>query len=114
VFNPEKVIDRLDYLSRRDKGMIVGVAAEDVIAGLAGVFVNPGGTVAECGTTCGSGSCTNTCDSSCGDTCRSSCDSTCGSASCGKTSNLPDFGEVVQPWESEFGGRGFYRPRLRR
>jgi hypothetical protein len=114
VFKPEAVIARLDYLDRREKGMIVGIAPEDVIAGLAGLFVNPGGTVAECGGTCGSGSCTNTCDSSCGDTCRSSCDSTCGSASCGKTSSR-DLGEVVsQPWETAFGGgRAFFRPMRR-
>jgi hypothetical protein len=113
VFKPDAVIGRLDYLNRREKGMIVGIAPEDVIAGLAGLFVNPGGTVAECGSTCGSGSCTNTCDSSCGDTCRSSCDSTCGSASCGKTSNR-EWGDVVLPEQTGFGvGRVIFRPMRR-
>jgi hypothetical protein len=96
VFDPERAISEVPYLDRREKGMIVALDPEAVIAGLAGLFVNPGGTVSECGTTCGSGSCTATCDSSCGDTCASSCDSTCGSASCGKTSaRIEDWEEVV-------------------
>lgn len=96
VFDPESALGSADYLDRREKGMIISLAPEDVVAGLAGLYVNPGGTVAECGTTCGSGSCTVTCDSSCGDTCASSCDATCASASCGKTSSrLGDWDEIV-------------------
>jgi len=114
VFSPDKVLDKIDYLDRREKGMIVGLAPEDVVAGIAGLFVNPGGTVAECGTTCGSGSCTVTCDSSCGDTCASSCDSTCSRASCGVTSKFEGGDIVTLPERSSFGGRVFFRAMRRR
>jgi hypothetical protein len=96
VFDPEKALATADYLDRREKGMIISLEPTDVVAGLVGLYVNPGGTVSECGSTCGSGSCTVTCDSSCGDTCASSCDSTCSKASCGKTtSRIEDWEEIV-------------------
>jgi hypothetical protein len=109
VFKPEEVLGKLDFLDRREKGMILTIAAEDVIAGLAGLFVNPGGGVAACGDTCGSGSCTNTCDSSCGHTCGQSCDDTC-HGSCGNTTQRP--GDLVsRDGRTAFGGgRWFFRP----
>jgi hypothetical protein len=103
VFDPESALGNAGYLDRREKGMIISLEPEDVIAGLAGLYVNPGGPVAECGTTCGSGSCTVTCDSSCGDTCASSCDSTCSKASCGKTSSR------IEDWEEIVGQPGSLR-----
>jgi hypothetical protein len=111
VFKPEEVLGKLDFLDRREKGMILALAPEDVIAGLAGLIVNPGGGVAECTVSCNN-SCTNTCDSSCGDTCHSSCQDTCGSGSCGKTSNLGFVGEgVINEARTAFGGgRWFFRP----
>jgi hypothetical protein len=78
VFKPEEVLGTLDFLGRREKGMILTIAAEDVIAGLAGLVVNPGGGVGEC-----DNSCYETCkctDSTCGgctDTCNVTCDATC-------------------------------------
>src|SRR5438128_1578859 len=67
VFKPEEVVGKLDFLDRREKGMILALAPEDVIAGLAGLAVNPAGGVAECGNTCletcaSSCACTNTCE----------------------------------------------------
>jgi hypothetical protein len=114
VFEPEKALGQASYLDRREKAMIISLTPEAVIAGLAGLFVNPGGTIAECGTTCGSGSCTNTCDSSCGDTCASSCDSTCASASCGKTSSrVDDWEEVVSRGRIPQVNPGVFRPTQR-
>src|SRR5205814_1749027 len=58
VFDPERALADVPYLERREKGMLVALEPEAVLAGLIGLFVNPAGTVAECGVTCGGGSCT--------------------------------------------------------
>ena len=115
VFNPEATLAGVEYLDRREKGKIVEIAPEDVIAGLAGVFVNPGGDIAECDLTCGAGSCGDTCASSCIHTCDESCNHTCGEASCGHTSKFPGREEIVsQPWRTFYGGgRTFFRATRR-
>jgi hypothetical protein len=110
VFNPEEVLGKLDFLPRREKGMIVSLAPEDVIAGLAGLLVNSDLTVADCGDSCGN-SCTQTCDASCGSTCGSSCQKTCGSQSCGDTVKHTSPEGVVDPFRTGFGGgRWLFRP----
>lgn len=89
VFEPEKVLSRLTYLDRPEKGAIVALRPEDVIAGLAGLIVGPGGVAAvctyschdSCDDTCGAGSCLGTCLST-------SCDHTCGARSCDVTVSL--------------------------
>jgi hypothetical protein len=109
VFNPEEVLGQLDFLPRREKGMIVSLAPEDVIAGLAGLLVNPDLTVADCGSSCAN-SCGYTCGASCGDTCGSSCEFTCNGNSCTHTvSRWSPMG--TEPVRTGFGGgRGFFRP----
>jgi hypothetical protein len=118
VFNPDSVINKLDFLDRREKGQIVSMKPEDLVAGLIGVVTTPGGNVAECGSSCG-GSCNGTCDGSCGGTCASSCDATCGGGSCGVTSNRPgvDIFELVSHPEDfrtqfkSFANRSLFRSR---
>jgi hypothetical protein len=108
IFEPEATLERLDYLSRRDKAMILGIEPTDVIAGLMGLIANPLGPVAECTNSCGN-SCLDTCGGSCGSTCDSSCKSTCGADSCGHTTKI-DFGEAFsRPGWAQFGGRQFFR-----
>jgi len=107
VFEPEKVLDSLDYLSKKERGSIVGKDVDELFAHLVDVQY--------CGNTCSS-SCGNTCNKSCGyttnrhlkevseegvayfsrfnetlegcgNTCSSSCGNTC-NKSCGYTTNL--------------------------
>src|SRR5829696_6439689 len=61
VFEPEKALAELTYLDRREKGAIVSLRPEDVIAGLAGLIVSPGGAAAVCDY-----SCHDSCDDTCG------------------------------------------------
>jgi hypothetical protein len=113
VFNPEEVLGKLDFLPRREKGMILSLTPEDVIAGLAGLLVNPDLTPAFCGDSCNE-SCTSTCGGSCGSTCGSSCGGTCGAASCGDTTKFvdpPHRGMETGPVRTAYGGgRWFFRP----
>jgi hypothetical protein len=111
VFEPEKALAGVDFLGRREKGAIVAIRPEDVIAGLAGLITGPGGAAAVCGhscedscdSTCGSGSCFGTCMSS-------SCDHTCGSRSCDITVEIMSRLDLVsQPMRN----RGFFRPMRR-
>ena len=109
VFEPEKVLDKVDFLDRNEKGALIAVDPGEIVAKLVGV-------TQWCGNTCTS-SCDNTCGQSCGfttnlqaratakqatfysrlegniawcgNTCTSSCDNTCG-GSCGFTTNLVD------------------------
>jgi hypothetical protein len=86
VFEPEKTLSKLSYLGRHEKGAIVAISPEDVIAGLTGLITGPHGEAAicdfscepSCDDTCGAGSCFGTCMShSCGHTCGArSCDIT--------------------------------------
>jgi hypothetical protein len=111
VFEPEKALAGLEFLGRREKGAIVSLRPEDVIAGLAGLIVSGGGVAAVCGHSC-EDSCDNTCGAgSCFGTCMStSCDHTCGARSCDITVELTSrFEDLVQPIRR----RGFFRPMRR-
>jgi hypothetical protein len=107
VFEPEKALARLTYLDRREKGAIVSLRPEDVIAGLAGLIVGPGGAAAvctyschdSCDDTCGAGSCLGTCLSS-------TCGFTCGARSCDITVELTARLEEV---ERPIRRRGVFR-----
>jgi hypothetical protein len=110
VFSPEKVLGELDFLDRRERGAIVAIRPEDVIAGLAGLLKNPTSGVAVCGYSC-SDSCDITCgEGSCFGTCYSSCDHTCGARSCDITAQIFLPAEVSQPLA---GLRGNFRSRRR-
>lgn len=89
VFEPEKVLTKIDYADRYVKGSIVAIRPEDVIAGLAGLGISGTGEVAVCGISC-EPSCGDTCgEGSCFGTCLSgSCDRTCGAGSCDITSQI--------------------------
>jgi hypothetical protein len=104
VFAPEKTLAKLDYLDRREKGMIVSINPEDVIAGLAGLLMNPAGDVSVCGISCDP-SCDSTCgEGSCFGTCISgSCSQTCGSSSCDITTQIASFGGDVERFGARFG-----------
>lgn len=110
VFEPEKALASVNFISRRAKGKLISAHAGELLARLVGLQA--------CGNTCTS-SCDNTCGQSCGfttnftereqlaeigyfsrikedvmecgNTCTSSCDNTCGQ-SCGFTTNFSDFG----------------------
>lgn len=111
VFEPEKVIGKLTYLDRREKGAIVSLRPEDVIAGLAGLIVGPGGVAAVCTYSCND-SCDDTCgEGSCFGTCLgSSCDHTCGARSCDITVEFTQFFREEGP---AFRRRAFFRPVTR-
>lgn len=112
VFEPEKALAELTYLDRREKGAIVSLRPEDVIAGLAGLIVGPGGAAAVCDYSCHD-SCDDTCgEGSCFGTCMStSCGHTCGARSCDITV------EFTARYRDEGPGpgrrRGFFRPMSR-
>lgn len=116
VFDTEKAIASLDYLNRRQKASMLSLRPEDVMAGLVGSIINPGGSVEFCGSSC-SDSCTNTCGAgSCDGTCASSCTNTCGSISCGDTTSIVNdrFAQVAQFERfNELHGGAFFR-RFRR
>ena len=104
VFAPERALDKLEYLGRRQKGRLVAIRPEDIISGMVGVggFGGFGGgdlgicdysCASSCDSTCGSGSCFGTCFSSCG--------GTCGAKSCDITVELTSRLDLVsQPWEA--------------
>jgi hypothetical protein len=94
VFKPEAILGKLEFLGRREKGMILTIAAEDVIAGLAGLAVNLGGGVAECGNTCMWTDCTDTCN-----------------VTCQVTNRFESPGDVTNQAGAAFeGGRRFFQP----
>lgn len=103
VFEPERALDELGYLDRRQKGSIISIRPEQVIAGIVGAGgLRGGGEVGICGHTC-EDSCDSTCGSgSCFGTCLSgTCDFTCGARSCDITVELTGRFEAVSlPWES--------------
>lgn len=111
VFEPERALSRLNYLGRHEKGAIVAISPEDVIAGLTGLIVGPRGEAAvcdfscepSCDDTCGAGSCFGTCMSH-------SCGHTCGARSCDITVEIARFLEEAPV---SMRRRRFYRPMRR-
>ncbi len=85
VFEPESLFGKLNFLDRKDKGIVLGTNPRDLIGAILGsnVINVP---VAACGTTCES-SCKETCGKeSCYGTCgKDSCQGTCGAKSCQTT-----------------------------
>lgn len=88
VYDTEKTITRLDYLSRREKAAILMVDPDRLVGSLIGKD-KPGGSVEVCGVSCAGScgatcvaSCVGSCGGSCGGSCESSCGATCG-GSCG-------------------------------
>jgi|SRR5689334_1623428 hypothetical protein len=112
VFEPEKALAELTYLDRREKGAIVSLRPEDVIAGLAGLIVGPGGAAAVCDYSCHD-SCDDTCgEGSCFGTCMStSCGHTCGARSCDITVEFT--GRAFEEGPLLRRRRGFFRPMTR-
>lgn len=103
VWDTERAVEEVDYLSPAQKESILAVQPEDLVVGLAS---NPGKAAlvsreafeefdlsavcgASCGASCGgscAASCAGSCGGSCGGSCESSCAGTCGGscgASCG-------------------------------
>ena len=95
IWNTEKALDSLDYLTRQEKASILAINPENLVVGLAtGTLIDPG-IVATCGATCG-GSCGGSCGVSCSSTCAASC-----TASCSATGGMPsEWNEVINPAES--------------
>src|SRR5262249_10933980 len=109
VFEPEKALAELTYLDRREKGAIVSLRPEDVIAGLAGLIVSPGGAAAVCTYSCND-SCDDTCgEGSCFGTCIGrSCDHMCGARSCDIAVEFT--GRYFDEGPRLSRRRGFFRP----
>lgn len=85
VFDPERILPRVDFLPRKLKAALLAKDPISVIDDL----VSAGGPE-ECGTTCGPASCEETCGTkSCGETCLSSCNSPTCANSCGGTDLAP-------------------------
>jgi hypothetical protein len=94
VWDTEKTIAQIDYLTRQEKANILSLKPENVIVGLvgAGRGVTP---IEVCGVSCGgscggtcAASCAGSCGASCGGSCENSCAGTCGGscgASCGNS-----------------------------
>jgi len=80
IWNTEKALDSLDYLTRQEKAFILAINPEDLVVGLAtGALIDRGivATYDSCGPNCGGSSCGMTC----GDTCEGSCRATCNTSS---------------------------------
>lgn len=93
VYDTEKTITRIDYLTRREKAAILMIDPDRLVAGLIGK-VNPGGSVEVCGVSCAGScgatcmaSCVGSCGGSCGGSCESSCGATCGASCAGSCGN---------------------------
>ncbi len=88
VWNTEKTITAIDYLTRQEKASILAIDPESVVVGLvAGARSRL--TIEACGVSCGgscggtcAASCVGSCAASCGGSCENSCGGTCG-GSCG-------------------------------
>ncbi len=100
VFDPEKTLAKVPFLSRQAKARLLAIRPENVIQ----LIIGKGST---CGDpTCGSGSCGTTCGAlSCDQTCASSCGPTCAS-SCGKTTDKELPGSEVETPGSILVGTG--------
>jgi hypothetical protein len=116
IYNTERVIGRLDYLSRQEKAGILAIDPDSLVVGIAG-RLKPGTVVEVCGASCGGscgatcaascagscgascgGSCQNSCGGTCGGSCGASCDSSCAAscaASCVASGDMPQFGQDV-------------------
>ena len=88
VWNTERTIAEIDYLTRQEKANILSLNPENVVAGLATggrgtspVEVCGVSCAGSCGGTCAA-SCIGSCGASCGLSCEQSCGATCG-GSCG-------------------------------
>jgi len=95
IWNTEKALDSLDYLTRQEKASILAINPEDLVVGLAtGKLIDPG-IVATCGISCGA-----SCGGSCGGTCGGSCGGSC-TVTCSVSGGMPsEFGEVINPAET--------------
>lgn len=90
VWDTERVIASIDYLSRQEKAAILAVDPESLVVGL--VSGGRGNSPIEvCGVSCGgscggtcAASCVGSCGASCGGSCQNSCGGTCG-GSCGSS-----------------------------
>lgn len=87
VFDTENALSKLDFLGRQEKGALLSISPEHILATMVGELTSCGGsytcscTSGTCGgVTCGGSTCDVTCS---GD----SCGNTCGN-SCGYTTNL--------------------------
>lgn len=84
VWNTDRTVTGLEYLSAREKASILAVDPASLIGGVGGqVEVEVCG--ASCGGSCGgscAASCGGSCGASCGGSCENSCAGTCG-GSCG-------------------------------
>lgn len=97
VWDTEKVLGSVSYLSRGEKAAILAISPEDLVAGLATGRLGGGAPAAECGGTCGA-----SCGGSCGASCGGSCTVTC-AASCPATGLMPsDKDQVINP-ATDFG-----------
>jgi hypothetical protein len=86
MFEPEKALAKLDYLSRSQKAALLAIDPEKLLSGAIGAGAGAETTMA-CGGSCGN-SCAGTCTGSCGGTCSDSCRGTCGATSCNRTTSL--------------------------
>ncbi|MBN3815596.1 hypothetical protein G3N57_02805 [Paraburkholderia sp. Se-20369] len=118
VWNTEKAIASIDYLTRKEKAAILSVDPDQLVVGLVsgGRGTSPvevcgvscagscGGTcvascVGSCGASCG-GSCETSCGATCGGSCGASCSSSCAdscAASCVGSGDHSRFDEFVDP-----------------
>jgi hypothetical protein len=101
VWNTERILDSISYLSREEKASILSIKPEDLVAGLATGVIGPGvGPISECGGTCGA-----SCGGSCGASCGGSCTVTC-AASCPATGLMPAGPEsIINPAELGLNAR---------
>jgi hypothetical protein len=102
IWNTEKVLGSLEYLSREEKASILAVKPDELVAGLASGKVGGlgrGPVAADCGATCGA-SCGASCGATCGGSCGGSCTVTC-AASCPATGlKVGDMDQVINPAET--------------
>ena len=75
IFDTERVLASIDFLSEEERKAILSVKPEDLIVGLASGGMKDE-VAAECGGTCGA-SCGATCGASCGGSCTVTCAASC-------------------------------------
>jgi len=79
IWDTEKAVSSVDFLSREEKAEIMRINPEDLVVGLATGRFNSGPSVDRY-SSCG-GSCGVSCGASCGISCGVSCASSCGASS---------------------------------
>ena len=67
VWDTEKVLGSIDFLSREEKAAIMRTSPEDLVVGLVTGRFDTGAMAAHCGASCG-----ETCSATCGPTCSAS------------------------------------------